>query len=571
MKRFIFLLILLFLPFASAEVHMAYFYTDNCETCEKLQPFIDELNNISYVIVHSYKVTFSTHPTYNDKILRNLSYSYNSPYDVPILFLGNKWFYFNESNFEMEKKKVNESLQRVMEFYIDNPIRHGKLVYPKPVCILVIFNSSRNESIETVVKALKENITFIKINEVDIKYKENRSMVKELPYNTTPVVFIGENHFYLNNASLCYIVEEAEKYEIVGIDFPDEYGKKRICILFFYTAGCPPCEKIRAKIEYMEKIYPLDVKKYDINKQKNRELLLEYCAQYNVTPDSSNIFIGEKYFHSEDQLDELEKEIRRWLNTGLDCPELEGRSGVKIAEELLKGYTIPVVIVYGLLDGINPCAFATLIFFIAYLERAKRKAILPVGISFAVGVYICYFLIGVGLLEFVSVIRILISFYLDIAIGSIAIILGVFSISDFFIIRKGGGALLQLPTFIKKRRGRIIRKITEDKRILILSTFSFIAGFAISALEFACTGQIYAPIITVIQGSSSLKVVALIYLIIYNVMFILPLLIILSLFYFGYSSKVLGESHKRSYVYVKLFIGIFLLLLGSLMLYHVLG
>lgn len=60
--------------------------------------------------------------------------------------------------------------------------------------------------------------------------------------------------------------------------------------------------------------------------------------------------------------------------------------------------------------------------------------------------------------------------------------------------------------------------------------------------------QVYIPTLTaIIQGTDSLKFVAIIYLLIYNLMFILPLLVTLSLFYFGYSASEIGKIQKKSH------------------------
>ncbi len=575
-KLFLLFLIPLFLfPLAKADVHMAYFYKDykKCIMCEEIQPFIEELENISYVYVHKYEITSSPlYPTENDKIFKNITSAYNSPGDVPIIFVGNEWFYFgNKSLFEEGRERLNESLQELKEFEVENPIKDGELVYPKPVCVLLAYNSSdeSGDEISILIKALEENITFIRIDRIDVKYEENRSILEKLRQEATPVAFIGEKSFPLELYNVSLIVEEAKKYAKVGIDFPEGYEGKKICIVFFYSPGCGLCIRLKAKLDAFEKIYPIEVRMYNLNYKKNSDLLLAYYGKYNITkPYNPIIFIGEKYFYLESQMDELEGEIKRWLGTGLSCPDVKGNAA-EVAEELFKNWTLPTIIFGGLLDGINPCAFATLIFFIAYLERAKKKAILPVGISFAIAVYIGYFLIGLGLLGFLSVIRGMVKSYLDITIGMLAIALGILSISDFFIVKKGKEAILQLPMFIKKRRGRIIKGITGDRSIAVLAIISFSAGFAISVLEFACTGQIYVPILgKLVAESSTFSTTALIFLIIYNFMFILPLLIILSLFYFGRSSKALGEMQKSSYAYVKLLIGIFLLVLGSFMFYN---
>jgi len=554
--------IILLAGFARADVNMAYFYSKNCLMCEKIQPFIEELENYSYVNIDKYEVTLSPyHPNRNDSLLENLSYAYHSVRDVPIIFFANEWFYFgNESMASKEKERLLKSLQELKNYSIPSPIKGERLVYPKPVSILLFYNSSKNESLDGIINAFEKNITFIRIDKLDVKYSRNMSIMEKLGKGETPLIFIGEKSYSLQIYNISYVVKEAKKYEKIGIDFPSAYEEKSICILFFYRSSCISCLRIKARLEALSTIYPLNIKEYDTLYKKNEELLMKYCAKYNITkPHNANIFIGDKYFYSEAQMNELEQEIKNWLGIGLSCP----REG-EVSEKLLQGLLF-VVILGGLLDGINPCAFATLVFFIAYLERAKKEAIVPIGLSFAVGIYICYLMISVGLLEFMNVIRRAVSIYLYIAIGVAAIILGIFSLFDFFIIKKGGKAVLQLPLFLKKRRGRIIKRITEDKKITALAIIAFATGFAISALEFACTGQVLVPVVTMIQTSA----LAFIYLLIYNFMFIVPLLIILMLFHFGYSSARIGEMQKKSYGYAKLLIGIFLLVLGSVMLYHV--
>jgi len=559
--------------FAKADVNIAYFYSKDCLMCKEIEPFINEIENYSFVNVEKYEVTlYPYHPSKNDSLFDNLTYAYRCLHDVPIIFVANEWFYFgNRSDLEKEKEELLQTLEELKNYSIPSPIKGRKLVYPKPVCVLLFYNSSKNENVNSIIVALEENITYLRIDRLDISYSINKSLLEKLGGNETPLLYIGNESYPLSVYNISFIVKEAKKYERIGIDFPPLYEEKKICILLFYKSGCPSCLRVKAKLEALGTIYPLEIKEYDIdinvdaNNKKNIELLMKYYTKYNVTRShNTNIFIGDKYFYSEIQLDEVEGEIKKWLGTGLSCP----KSGEKINERMLSGI-LAVVIVGGLLDGINPCAFATLVFFIAYLERAKKKAVIPVGLSFAVGIYICYLMIGLGLLEALSIVRKAISLYLYMAIGIAAIILGFFSLFDFFAIRKGKKATFQLPLFIKKRRGRLIKKITEDKKIAILAFIAFATGFAISALEFACTGQVLIPVIATIQSSTSLWSIAFFYLLIYNLMFILPLFIILLLFYFGYSSAKIGKLHKKSYGYTKLLIGIFLLLLGIIMLHHV--
>jgi hypothetical protein len=96
---------------------------------------------------------------------------------------------------------------------------------------------------------------------------------------------------------------------------------------------------------------------------------------------------------------------------------------------------------------------------------------------------------------------------------------------------------LQLPDFLKKRIHETIRKESKSSRYFVAAIAS---GFVISLLEFTCTGQVYLPTILFVTNIPSLKTSAVFYLVLYNLMFILPLLIIFGVVYWGVTSEQLG-------------------------------
>ena len=63
-----------------------------------------------------------------------------------------------------------------------------------------------------------------------------------------------------------------------------------------------------------------------------------------------------------------------------------------------KSKLLPAVLLTGLIDGINPCAMAILLFFITFLFtiRKRRAAIARMGLVYIACVYIVYFLVGLG-------------------------------------------------------------------------------------------------------------------------------------------------------------------------------
>lgn len=354
---------------------------------------------------------------------------------------------------------------------------------------------------------------------------------------------------------------------------PISCGKeKEICIVFFYSPTCPECTEAKDKLDNLKLKYPLNIKEYNTLTGEGLDSLFKYYDAFNVSEKergSFAIFIGDKYYHKNSQFNELEEEIKKYTDTGLECPEAADEGN---AEKIVKGFTILTVMAGGLADGINPCAFATLVFFIAYLERIKqgKKVLLSIGISFSLAVFLGYLLIGLGILEFYYKIEEIgvVSKYVYLFAGAFAVTFAIFNLWDYFKVEKKGKTILQLPRFLKRRRGRIIKILTEKEGIVILTVLAFIVGLGISLLEFVCTGQILIPIMAVIKSASPLKITAFTYLILYNIMFIVPLLLILALFYVGYSSKALGEFQKKRQGLVKILTALILAAIGIYMLYY---
>lgn len=502
---------------------------------------------------------------------------YNASENLPIIFIGNEWYVLEEN--ETDSKTIMKNIINEFEIYgnVSCPYYDGEYLFPKPVCILEFYdfnNKTDNETISLFNEIIIENITYVNINKFDVSLEENEEIFYQLcnQFNATlklPAIFIGEKYFSLNKESLNDIVNEAIFMKKVGVNCAETDYEKNICIVFFYDPLCKECVKAKKKIEYLKIKYPLNVTEYNILTEEGINQLFSYYAFFNVSKyerGSFAIFIGKKYFYKNSQLPELEEEIKKYVDTGLACPKPTKKGD---AEEILRGFTIFTVALGGLADGVNPCAFATLIFFIAYLEKMKHKSksLLAIGISFSIAVFIGYLAIGLGILEFyyqMENIGIL-SEYIYIFAGIFSLIIASLNAIDYFRMEEKK-AILQLPMFLKKRRGRIIKILTGKKSILILSLLAFIVGLGISLLEFVCTGQILFPIMAVIKSASPLRTTAFLYLLLYNFMFIVPLLLILSLFYIGYNPKAIGEIQRKRNKIIKAFTTILLTIVGIYML-----
>lgn len=228
----------------------------------------------------------------------------------------------------------------------------------------------------------------------------------------------------------------------------------------------------------------------------------------------------------------------------------------------------------GLIDGINPCAFTVLVFFISFLNfvgyRKKEMAVL--GAVFIVSVFLTYMLIGIGLFKFIRSLEAfsLASVIIYKSIALLAAALGVYSLYDWYIYKKTANPdeiKLRLPNFIKLWIHKIIQNASRNKaRTMIeLALAVFISGFAVSLLESVCTGQTYVPTISYVLRTPSLRASAFLYLVLYNLMFILPLAVIFLIAMMGVSSETFSKITRRHLGRIKLLTAALFFLLGFLL------
>jgi cytochrome c biogenesis protein CcdA len=144
--------------------------------------------------------------------------------------------------------------------------------------------------------------------------------------------------------------------------------------------------------------------------------------------------------------------------------------------------------------------------------------------------------------------------------------LAVLSIKDYFTARKGEleDMALNLPKALRKR---INATIHSTKKISGYHIGAFVTGLLVSLIELACTGQIYLPTIIFMSSVPSLRGKAMGYLLLYNVMFIIPLIIVFILAYYGTTSKQLSDFLKKHAAPVKLGMAVVFILLAGWLIF----
>ncbi|MCK4314491.1 MAG: hypothetical protein KAX24_01855 [Anaerolineae bacterium] len=178
---------------------------------------------------------------------------------------------------------------------------------------------------------------------------------------------------------------------------------------------------------------------------------------------------------------------------------------------------LPLVLTTGFLDGLNPCAFAVLLFFIAFLFTIRRTAasIWAMGLIYVAAIYLAYFLIGLGLMQAVLFTG---NHHLMAKIGSWLVIgLGLVNLKDYFFP--------QLP--IHLRIPTIAHGTIQDWLKRATFPAAAVGGFLVGLCTFPCSGGIYVAIVGLLATRATyLQGVG--YLGLYNLAFVLPLLIILA-------------------------------------------
>ena len=354
-----------------------------------------------------------------------------------------------------------------------------------------------------------------------------------------------------------------------------------VVIDYFYEAGCPDCFRVRDQIlpvlrERYEGFHTLN--KYDIGIKTNVITLVAYQEKLGIAEnrpvcmvvDYQYVFNGFDAIKS-GLLARVEECVTARMEPDWRSPEpiqVAFSIGESIADERVRRFTMSAVVTAGLLDGINPCAISTLVFFMSLLGVAKvrGRGLLAMGVSFCLASFITYTAIGFGLFR---VLHLSSGFpwvraAIEIAMVSALAVLAGLSFRDayrFHRTRNPQSVTLQLSDNAKERIHGIMKQGLGMGNLLL---GGLVTGGAVTVLESICTGQVYVPTLVLVIKSSPSASKAWSYLLLYNLMFIVPLAVVFLLTFFGLRTHTLLEWSKRNVVMSKILLGIFFLAMGVL-------
>lgn len=217
--------------------------------------------------------------------------------------------------------------------------------------------------------------------------------------------------------------------------------------------------------------------------------------------------------------------------------------------------TLGTVVTTALIDSINPCAIGVLILLVSIMVVYKSKReLLLYGLVYIFFVFFTYLLAGLGILYFLSSIPLFISEYISIAVGLLIVIAGLIEIKDFFWY--GQGITLSIPPEKAKKIHDMTKKVTLPAMIFL---GAFVAG-----VELPCTGGPYLAILVFL--SQNFDLTAFLWLIFYNIIFVMPLIVILLMVYFGLKIQNLKRWKQNNRTFMRLATGVILVALGWLLI-----
>ncbi|MCD6540222.1 hypothetical protein J7K76_00045 [Candidatus Bipolaricaulota bacterium] len=352
-------------------------------------------------------------------------------------------------------------------------------------------------------------------------------------------------------------------------------------LLFFRRHGCSHCARVEEALErdILPRYPELEVRYYEVDEPQAQRLLAKLLKAYGIELDLQEIhtpliFVGdyalvatgglagglrvygmepepfEAVGPAEDMM--LEEAIRRAIEEGAPSP-LSKIKGIE-AKQLAETLTIPALIVAAAADSVNPCTFAVLILLLGTLLVAGRRGkVLWVGLSFVAAIYISYFLMGLGIFTAIQSAGVQRPFVL--AVSSLAILLGLWNMKDYFAY--GKWFTIEVP----QRWRPVVKRLTSSA---VTIPGAFVVGVLDSFFLLPCSSGPYFAILALLHGVGVSRLLGVLYLLLYNFIFVLPLLLITLGIHLGFTTTARAERWRSARLGTLHFVaGLVMFLLGA--------
>ncbi len=381
---------------------------------------------------------------------------------------------------------------------------------------------------------------------------------KEVPYFVVLAVFL----------LTLLPLTDAKKFR-EPLDSPP--GSYDLTILYFHGRECSNCARFTPFAEdVLKKEFPnVGWKTYEIwHNDTNKQFYEETMEKYNVTiRGTPTLLIGEEV-------------VVGFRNPRADGPKLRAlinkALGKEIKQEDLNTLSLPFVgkvdpkkmslplftIIIAGLDGFNPCAMWVLMFLLSLLIHAKsRKKILLIGGIFVFISGFIYFLFMVAWFNFFKVVGFKSS--IRYILGLVALTAGAINIKEFFWFKRG--VSLTISEGVKPGIFARMRLIVQEQRMGAMVIGTIILAVLVNFYELLCTAGFPAIYSKVIADQQLPTVGKYFWLLMYNLIYVIPLAIIVIIFAVTMGSRRFTERGGR---FMKLIGGLFMLAIALILIFN---
>jgi len=396
---------------------------------------------------------------------------------------------------------------------------------------------------------------------------------------------IRTNTFRVFLLAIMLLVVASRTYSGVALEetkwfHVDSQGDVIVDVYFFWSETCPHCRKAKPFIESLPSSYPwMDLhSKLITDNVENRELFVEMIREAGEKSFAvpALFYCGKIHygFGSRETTGELlRKEILACRSSILNQLNNSGPDPIPVKED--SKITLPffgeidptqislpvfTLIIAGV-DAFNPCAFFILLFLLSLLVHAQSRArMLLIG---------GLFLLVSGVVYFVFMAAWLNVFLMTGEMKAVTTIAGIFAVAisminikDFFYLKQG--VSLSIPDSAKPRLYQRVVGLIKVNSLPSLVVGTILLALAANTYELLCTAgfpMVYTRVLTLEDLPPSSYYL---YLVFYNVIYVVPLLVIVLVFTFTLGSRKLTEREGRI---LKLMSGLMMLSLGGLLLF----
>jgi len=377
-------------------------------------------------------------------------------------------------------------------------------------------------------------------------------------------------------------------------DSRSRHLKSRFTVYFFWGDGCPHCAEEKPFLDALQQRHPgMDIRSYEVWHDKQNAALMDSMAKAykNGMSGVPMTFVGRKAFvgFTEQTGRQIASAVERCAfepcvdpldivsgNAMLTVPVLGGSSQAGPQPASRGAMTAPqaaaskqpapaaedavidlplfgnvdttrtslpllTVMIAGM-DSFNPCAFFVLLSLLGLMVHARsRGRMLFVGGVFVFFSGFIYFLFMAAWLNLFLVMG-QVALITRIA-GGLSLIIAAINIKDFFLFKKG--ISLSIPDSAKPKLFDRMRRLIRASSLLSLLLGTTVLAIAANSYELLCTAgfpMVYTRILTL---NSLSKASYYLYLVLYNVIYVIPLLLIVVAFGITLGKRQLTEWQGR--------------------------